>query len=377
MDIDQCYKELNEALSTAQHAADLLKQEISALGEHYPQFERTFIGGSLSDEIASFSEKISRETQAFQQSMGKKIDKLSKRSDFGELLKEKDLLSSSSIRLIALLSKAEACGAKQLSEQLLHDDASKAIEKYNQKVHALSYSAANPEEFRRTFMLHSQQQLKKATRTIKQGDIITIGTYPQTKSGNDRTPIKWQVLDVRDNRAFVISKYGLDAKPYNTQFTGITWEKCTLRTWLNNDFYNKAFSKTEQSAILTTTVDNSKSQGYSGWSTSGGNNTQDKIFLLSYAETNKYFGVTWEDDNNTKSRVQPTAYANTQGAYTNSYYTTSDGAAAGFWWLRSPGHNQNYAARVNAGGSLYTYSVNDDNIAVRPALWVNLESGIF
>ena len=135
---------------------------------------------------------------------------------------------------------------------------------------------------------------------------------------------------------------------------------------------------------MTTYVDNDESQCFDftteeeyAEETTGGNDTQDKIFLLSYAEANKYFGVTYSDSNNTKSRVQPTAYANTQRAYTNSDYKTSDGAAAGYWWLRSPGNFQFFAAYVNTGGSLDIDDVSYDYIAVRPALWVNLESGIF
>ena len=138
-------------------------------------------------------------------------------------------------------------------------------------------------------------------------------------------------------------------QPYNTEYTDITWEKCTLRTWLNSTFFNKAFSTEEQGAIMTTSVDNSKSQGYSDWGTNGGNNTEDIIFLLSYAEANKYLGVTSDDRNNTKSRVVPTAYAEAAGASTYSSYKTADGEASGWWWLRSPGRRQDLCHRRQYG----------------------------
>ena len=86
-----------------------------------------------------------------------------------------------------------------------------------------------------------------------------------------------------------MSRYNLDVQPYNKASGSVTWEKCTLRTWLNNDFLNSAFIANEQRAILTTNVNNSKWQEYSGWDISGGNNTQDKVFLLSYEEASKYF----------------------------------------------------------------------------------------
>lgn len=206
------------------------------------------------------------------------------------------------------------------------------------------------------------------------GNYVTFGTYPQTKAGNDATPIEWLVLARDGNKALLISRYALDAQPYNKDYTSVTWETCTLRTWLNGTFYNKAFSSTEQAAIMTTNVDNSKNQCYSGWNTSGGNNTQDKVFLLSYAEANQYFGVTYDNSSNTKSRVAPTAYAFAQGAGENSSYKTADGIDAGWWWLRSPGYNQSRAADVFPVGSLFYIDVNYASGSVRPALWVNIEA---
>ena len=210
--------------------------------------------------------------------------------------------------------------------------------------------------------------------SVEIGDTVTFGHYPQTESGKDNTPIEWLVLDVQGSRALLLSKYGLDAKPYNTKDVNITWEQCSLRKWLNNEFLNAAFSATEQKAILLTAVDNSKSQGYSEWDISGGNNTQDKVFLLSYAEANRYLGVTGEDSNNKQSRVKPTDYAKNAGAWTKDAYKTADGDDAGFWWLRSPGSDQCRAARVRYDGSLGWRSVFIDYGCTRPALWVDLES---
>lgn len=221
------------------------------------------------------------------------------------------------------------------------------------------------------------RKVKKQWEVTQGGKCIVLGHYPQTEDGKDNTPIEWMMLDHDGQRALVVSKYGLDAQPYNKDYTSVTWETCTLRKWLNGTFYNKAFSSAEQAAILTTNVNNSKSQCYSGWNTSGGNNTQDKVFLLSYAEANKYFGVTHDTTSNTKSRVAPTAYAIAQGTYTYYSNKTADGTDAGRWWLRSPGFYQSSAAGVRTDGSLDYYRVDDDSGSVRPALWVNVESTIF
>lgn len=220
------------------------------------------------------------------------------------------------------------------------------------------------------------QKVKKQCEVTQGGKCIVFGHYPQTKEGKDNTPIEWMILDHNGQRALVVSKYGLDAQPYNITGDAATWETCTLRTWLNGTFYNKAFSSAEQTAILTTNVDNSKKQCYGGWDTSGGNDTQDKVFLLSYAEANKYFGVTYDNSNNMKSRVAPTAYAIAQGAYIDSDDKADDDNDIG-WWLRSPGTYQECAAHVNADGFHFNYNVANDSGSVRPALWVNLESAIF
>ena len=95
----------------------------------------------------------------------------------------------------------------------------------------------------------------------------------------------------------------------------------------------------------------------------GGNDTQDKIFLLSYAEAYQYYGVIqWKIDYakgcpNQASRVQPTAYVIAQGAYKDRKYTTADGAAAVSWWLRSPGYHQYEANAVRYDGSFTGYNV--------------------
>ncbi len=212
------------------------------------------------------------------------------------------------------------------------------------------------------------------------GNMGTFGRYEQdNNSENGPEEIEWIVLDYDEtnHKALLLSRYGLDTMPYNKDDTSITWEKCTLRAWLNGEFLNKAFNAAEQSVILMTKVDNSKSQGYSEWNTDGGNNTEDRIFLLSYAEANRYLGVTYDDINNLKSRVSLTTYALAQGAWINYSKKTENDADVGWWWLRSPGSIQYYAADVDAGGSLSSHDVLSGSDVVRPAFWINLESDSF
>ena len=210
------------------------------------------------------------------------------------------------------------------------------------------------------------------------GDHFTFGHYPQTSDGTDITPIEWIVLDIDifNLRAFVISRYALDTQPYNTEKTDVTWETCTLRTWLNNDFLNTAFTAEEQTAITITDVDNSKSQGYCGYVTNSGNNTQDKIFLLSFAEVHEFFGssdLTRRNYRSTLSRVFPTEYALAQGAYISK----PKGIAPVFCWLRSPGSVQWSAMITNEAGGDSVFLVDSEICTVRPAFYIDLDSGVF
>lgn len=48
----------------------------------------------------------------------------------------------------------------------------------------------------------------------------------------------------------------LTKKPCNEKRKSVTWEKSTLRTWLNKNFMNLAFSEEEQAAINQTEMRN-------------------------------------------------------------------------------------------------------------------------
>ena len=128
---------------------------------------------------------------------------------------------------------------------------------------------------------------------------------------------------------------------------------------------------------MQTKVSNARSECYSIWNTNGGNDTQDKIFLLSYREANKYFDVTYENSQNMRSRVVPTEFVKKQGAWTNSDYKAEGGKPAGWWWLRSPGNFQNRAAHVDHGGSLTYINVLSESASVRPAFLLHLGSDLF
>ena len=159
----------------------------------------------------------------------------------------------------------------------------------------------------------------------------------------------------------------LDAKRYNINDKGITWENSSIRNWLNNEFINQAFSKEEQNEIILTNISNPNNARRG---TNGGNNTKDKIFLLSLDEVNKYL------PNEKQRAIKVTQYAIKQGAWAckKNYCREKGTYGNDNWWLRSPGYRQNYAACVDSNGVVLDGGcwVIDGNYAVRPALFINL-----
>ena len=204
------------------------------------------------------------------------------------------------------------------------------------------------------------------------GNTVLFGAYPQTEAGDDSTPIEWIVLDTQEEKSLLISKYGLDAQQYHTDRNDITWETCSLRAWLNGEFLQKAFSEEEQKQILTTTVDNSREQACRGGLKQDQNTTQDKIFLLSYAETARYFGDPSSDSD--RARIMPTPYAIKNGAFSYNNYKTAGGYLAGYWWLRTPGAVRTFPSLIFPDGSLYHNYDNVVTLVVRPVFWIDLSA---
>ena len=173
------------------------------------------------------------------------------------------------------------------------------------------------------------------------------------KSGNIKVREKirfgkyiWRVLDIQSNSAMLITEEVIVEEPYNTDQEDITWEKSTIRQYLNNEFYN-TFSEEEKAMIKETDIVNSNNLEYG---TSEDNNTKDKVFLLSIDEVNKYFKLGMS----TKNMI---AYNNGNACY---------------WWLRSPGELPYSAACVNTAGNIdFSGSYISSEEGIRPAL--NLE----
>ena len=143
--------------------------------------------------------------------------------------------------------------------------------------------------------------------TVDEMETIKFGQYPQLDNNSDNIePIEWIVLDKQGNKILLFSKYILDCKFYNDAFWGCTWEDCSLRKWLNDDFYNKAFNNSEQKKIQDMTVINNDNEDYD---VEGGNDTIDKIFCLSIDEVKTYFNQPHMFSDNERLATRGTKYA--------------------------------------------------------------------
>ncbi len=233
-------------------------------------------------------------------------------------------------------------------------DAGNIVEAY-EALRALDGYKDSTDKANSIYVKYKIEKIKAA----KAGDYVVFGAYEQDNdTSNGKEDIEWLVLEVKDGKALLISKYALDCQPYNTVYENVTWETCTLRKWLNNDFVNTAFSADEKIMIPTVTVSADENPKYSA---NPGNATQDQVFLLSITEANKYF------NSNGARQCEPTDYAVANGAF-----EPDSGNCC--WWLRSHGSSQNAAAFVRIDGYIHNggYRVDEGICAVRPALWIDL-----
>ena len=167
--------------------------------------------------------------------------------------------------------------------------------------------------------------------------------------------IEWLIVDETDTSLMLVSRYPLEYMPFNDSKGDITWKDSSIRKWLNSTFLDMAFYSDELAVIRETDIDNSSKQHYESnkWVADGGKNTKDRVFLLSYAEAEKYL----PDD-----KVELNEYVVGQGA---KLLFLDDST----WWLRSPGKKQSEACYMG-NGSPSSISATADS-CVRPVIWIN------
>ena len=242
-------------------------------------------------------------------------------------------------------------------------------------------------------------------------DIVKFGHYMQDKMGK-KLPVDWIVLDKKDDKVLLFSKYILDLQNFNDKYVETSWAECSLRKWLNDEFYNTAFSNEERKQILETINKNKGYKEFPFYDTKDSEDTVDKVFLLSQDEINMYFknGGIYDIEELKQSRIEkygeyPSNVDNATSKATEyainqymEYYNIEDKkeiehelnsafhkdkGEAFDYWLRNYakfGNEENYAkneleaAIVNFMGSISTYKYEKYTLnGVRPAIWVSLE----
>ncbi|MDR0221369.1 MAG: leucine-rich repeat domain-containing protein [Lachnospiraceae bacterium] len=178
----------------------------------------------------------------------------------------------------------------------------------------------------------------------------------------------WFVLDRAEGKALLLSAGIIEDRAYHADYGEITWEGSTIRQWLNEDFYY-SIGKEERERIAETSIVNNDNPWFG---TEGGNDTTDKIFLLSIEEVVQYFGDSGQLANRPVDKWGwGSDYIDDEYNAARIAYETGGGAS--WWWLRSPGGRSFYAASVGRGGD---FRVIGDGVGgvggIRPALWLNL-----
>ena len=187
------------------------------------------------------------------------------------------------------------------------------------------------------------------------GDRFEFGRWPQGRYGEVR-PVVWRVLLREADHLLVIAEKGLDCKQYHDTYTDITWADCSLRRWLNADFYSRAFNGQERALILPARL-----------ADAAGPAADDRVFLLSLDEAETLFA------SDSSRQAVPTDFAVKNGAYTSDSYKIG-GAGCCWWWLRSRGCSSGNAANVGSDGGVYDLGnyVSIEVGAVRPVLKIAL-----
>ena len=201
---------------------------------------------------------------------------------------------------------------------------------------------------------------------------MTFGSY--TQNGNNKSPIEWIVIDDNGNEITLLSKYILDTVAYDEKGESGEWADCSLRTWLNDTFYNEAFTSDEKNKIVISNNKNPDNDFYEEEIVRGGADTEDKVYILDHNEICKYFNVNKTNKKSfgyeagTAVTAVATEHAKNATFRGDNLFVDENGKA--FFWIRTPGHYSNMASYVDTDGNItmYGYTVESGIIGVRPVV---------
>ena len=249
----------------------------------------------------------------------------------------------------------------------------------------------NGEKYRAVRFSQYRPKLTSSTSSETNSMQDNNGYYLNTTYFFKYEPLTWTVLDPEEG--FVMSNIAIDAQAFENfsyydpdsfdsasgpmvyngkdcKYLANDWSKCSLREWLNRDFFNTAFTAEEKAQIGKTYLDNTNpfSPKYDGAG------TFDKIFTISFYDAiNSDYGFDEDGSRTDFARARPaTDYAMCQGAEVVSY----TGGNIPYWWLRTTGLYGAFAFGVAPGGWIVSsgggyYNVNRTDMGVVPAFKFN------
>ena len=197
-----------------------------------------------------------------------------------------------------------------------------------------------------------EKQAKMNESTLEKLETTEIGAEVDFGFYNGHA-IKWIVVDEKDGAHLLVAKDTVESKKYNDDggsmntsdplFHANEWNNCSLRAWLNNDFYQEAFEEVAKEAVVTCDLKNSFKERYNK---SGGKDTADKVFILSFAEIKNY--------------LEPLGVVSAKGKT---------------YWIRNPKGTNGYSAGIckdslSSQIMYMKYEDIDTEQGVRPAVWV-------
>ena len=189
------------------------------------------------------------------------------------------------------------------------------------------------------------------------GDIIQFGK------------LDWRVLALKDGKALILSENILGEGAYCEEGYGYNrWEISAVRSYFNDVFYSTTFSGEEQAKICETNLVNANNQWFEH--VVGGNETRDKIFLLSLEEVINYFG----DSGELAKKPDSEEVEKFSDEYNEARIALTVDGRARNWWLRSPGDRPSYNALIGYDGAVDVHGNHAKSTqGVRPALWLKLD----
>jgi len=237
--------------------------------------------------------------------------------------------------------------------------------KYYQMAAAQGYSDAQAKIETLSNKTTPTETPKSASSDFQVGESVYFGNYKQGKNGEVK-PIEWLILSVTEDKALLLSLESLEVMPYHNTYADVTWETSDIRMWLNTTFYEEAFTLAERNWILEVV---NKNYNDSTPKAQGGNDTKDKVFLLSIQDMRDYLPQSGELANY-YSHCRVSLWLK----YNSDIYVYPNNFSSN-WWLRSPGIDNYNAAYVKYTGDIVANggTISYASAAIRPAIWISLK----